>query len=366
MWNDSTGSIAEMLGYTPIAAVPDQVIWDLAVSPMVKATLGKLGDGVVFTRDTVEGDFPGDEVFNLNRHQIKGDADREKVRFPYLCSRYRTEYGLFIIKRDGVKIEASGWFGNPEKGRLEMIYRFGLRDRRYDGTPRANDSCLVAFPYDHPENHRVFEIEGKPADLSSLETSLYSFYPGTRLGVSLGEPELEKFVGKPLTFVDKPDLFMEHFRRVWAMGRFPGQIGATFPDVGKLGHKSFDDIARYAGYDMVETCPSHLHVVRWNLNDGYSFVYPEQEAVYRDIEAALASFSGQKLSPPQQAWLCYLQCLKAESLPEDFASLHFGIPWPHQPVAPDYRYLWLVKPLSDKARGLISEKESEKGKSNAA
>lgn len=354
MLGDYPQQIAELLGFTPISTVGDKDVWRLAVSPMVKATLGEIEDGVVSIRDTVEGDFPGDEVSNLNDHRLfAGGTGR--VRFPYIYSRYRTEYGLFIIKRDGVKLEASGWFGNADKGRLELIYRFGLRDRRFDGTPRANDSALVAFPYDHPVHHRVFEIDGEPTSLTSVETSLYSFFPGTRLGPSLGEFELEEFVGKPLKFVDRPEKFMEHFRRVWKTGRFPGQVGATFPDVGKLGHKGFDDVARLAGYDMVETCPSHLHVVRWNLKDGYSFAYESQEATYRKIEEALAKLDegGDALTASQQAWLCYMQCLEPGDLLANFRKLFFGIEWPHQPVAPDYRYLWLVKPLSEKARKLI-------------
>lgn len=346
-----------LLGITPISTVSDTAIWRTAVSPQVKALLGEIDveraeSGVT---ETVAGKFAGDEVSNQNDHRLYGGTEGF-VRFPFIASYYPTKNGLFVIKRDGMKIEAFGWFGAPPnlqtqgsaQTRMELVFQFGLRDRRFDGTRRANDSPLVHYPYDDPRYNDQLVWQGRRIAMPSLETSLYSFFPGSKIGATCGDAELEQFVASPYRFVDRPELFLRLFNRIWQSDRFPGQIGAPFPDVGKLTHEAFDAIARQAGYEILETCPSHLHVLRWNQKNGYHIVDPVMAATVSELEAGLKRIksAGVTLTRQQEAWVCVLQSLPAEHIPPH---LYLGgAKWPQDNVGP--QNLWLVKPLTDRAR----------------
>jgi hypothetical protein len=146
-------NIGEELGQLPISRVTDEEVWEFLVSPVTKALLGPL-EGTPQTRlmDTVCGLFPGDEVSNLNDHRLSG-GQTGFVRFPYLHTLHKAENGYFIVKRDGMKVKAFCWFGDVFAGRGELILKVGLRDRRFDGTKRANDSALLDYPYDEPPFH---------------------------------------------------------------------------------------------------------------------------------------------------------------------------------------------------------------------
>lgn len=339
--------VAGLLGFTPISTITDQQVWDIAVTPQVKALLGQILEGSYFVSETVKGLFEGDEVSNQNDHRLYG-GQPGYVRFPYIYSKYRTTYGLFIVKRDGIKLEAFGWFGNPDKAKPEMIFQFGLRDRRFDATKRVNDSPLVHYPYDDPKWNALLAVDGKPLELSSLETSLYSFFPGSRIGSTCGDKELESFVGSPYKYVDRPELFLKLFAQAWQSDRFPGQIGAVFPDSGKLVHKAFDKLALAAGYDMLETCPSHLHVLRWNMNDGYYITRPEHRRAHADIESAIARMKsrGVKLTRQQESWICVLQSLPRKYISDEY--FMGGVRWMQDNIGAEN--LWLFKPLSEKSK----------------
>jgi len=61
-----------MLGITPVCFVTDREIRLFAAHPPGKSFLGADLEHYVKVRQTVEGEFPGDEVTNLNDHRLYG------------------------------------------------------------------------------------------------------------------------------------------------------------------------------------------------------------------------------------------------------------------------------------------------------
>ena len=84
------------------------------------AALFAVLSGKIEVRETTQGAFPGDEVTNLNDHRLYGGKEGY-VRDRYIVTTYKTEYGAFIVKRDGVKFKAFGLFGL-----LEMLIYLGI------------------------------------------------------------------------------------------------------------------------------------------------------------------------------------------------------------------------------------------------
>ncbi len=350
MLNFSTSyNAAEMLGLTPLSRtpVPDSMIWEQLLTPTVKAMLGpvtSVGEPQVF--ETTAGHFPGDEASNLNAHLI--DGQEGKVRYPYVSACHRTAFGALVIKRDLRKIRVCAWTGNVDTGNAELIYMIALRDRRFDGTREANDCALLGFPYDHPCNRPL------SPELSSLEISIYSFLPGSRIKDACGDHELEKFVEKPFTFTGRPELFLKLFDRAWASNRAPGQHAAPVKDVAKLVLPGVENVARLCGYDMIEAACSHYHVAMWFTSSGFAFGYQHDAETMKSIAAGLKRIrdEGTPMTRSQQSWVCVLQNLPAELIP---AKLRIGVKWPQDNIS--QTSLWVAKPLSQAASQLVLPKK---------
>lgn len=342
-------SVADIARVTPVAFVTDREIWTQLATPMVKSLLGPIDFAAsrIQLMETTTGLFPGDEVTNLNDHRLYG-GQAGFIRFPYLHSFYKTENGAFIVKRDGVKVEALGWFGDVLKGRGELIFRVALRDRRYDGSRHANDCALVDFPYDDPVLNKPL-----PFDVRSAEISVYGFLPGSRVVASSGDRELDQFIEKPFTFLDRPELFLSLFKRAWQSQRAPGQNAAPIPDVSKLISPRFDAIATKRGYDVLEAAPSHYHVAMWAYALGYRFTDPAQAKLFSDLSAGIArtKAAGVPLNRAQESWVCVIQSLRPlDLIPKE---LYLGGPvWPQDNIGP--QNLWMNKPLSDKGKSLLA------------
>lgn len=350
----SSYDAAVLIGPSPLVKATDELILTHMVSPQIKALLGAAIGGKVELRETQAGLFPGDEVSNLNGHVIVGSNGEKLVRCPYIVSLYEHKNGCLIIKRDFVKVKVFAWLGDWKSGRAELILSTALRDRRYDGTKRANDSSLLDYPYDHPELSKRLVIDGKTADLVTAETSLYSYFPGSSIAKSGGGKQLDEFIAKPFTFIDRPQLFMRLFKRAWKLDRFPGQNSIPIPDVGKLAHAGWEAVANACGIDALETNPSHYHVTLWNMAKGYRFSYAEQEANINAYKAGIQKLkdNGVKLTRAQEAWICVLNNLKQRDLiPEH---LRMDVPkWIQTNL--DQESIWLVKPLSEKAVQLLNQ-----------
>jgi|AGTN01.3.fsa_nt_gi hypothetical protein len=351
----NTGAIA----CTPVSKISDSAIWKAAVTPMVQALLGPFVEkGTSRVGETTEGLFPGDEVSNINqwtRPARPGEKSVSLVRFPYLANYYRTAAGAFVVKRDAVKIKAFGWYGDVLSGKPgELVFSFGLRDRRYDGTPRANDTVLLDFPYDEEVNLPLIIHGRKIENATSLETSLYSYLPGTGIAKACGDETLEKFVASPYAFLDRPEEFLRLFQVAWNGGRFPGQVAVPIPDVGKRFHAAVEVLANKAGYDFIETAPSHLHVLEWNRAKGYFCSDKGQEASIAEFHKRVKTLkaSGVSLSRLQESWLYVVQSLRPVELIPQGLFLD-GPVWPQNNL--DQNNLWLYKPLSAKAHKLLAQ-----------
>jgi len=339
--------IAELLGFTPIARVTDDEIWQHLVTPTVKGLLGEVKvKQPALLLDTKEGLFKGDAVSNLNHHDIKGPDGKERVRYPYLHTIWRTVNGMVVFKRDGVKFEVFCWFGDVEREKGELIFKAALRDRRFDGTTRANDCALLEYTYDNPDYHQRLSQE-----LSSVELSIYGFMPGSRIVDATGDAEFDSFVANPFRFIDDTDHFLALFQRALASKRAPGQFSAPIPDVSQFTLRGFDHLARKYGYDLLEMAASHYHVAKWAMNGGYLLPDPDQALVMSQLAAGLDAIraKGHPLTRTQQSWACAVQSLRpVDKIPATFYMGNSELVWPQDNVS-DY-CLWLYKPLSAKAK----------------
>jgi hypothetical protein len=335
-------NVYEALGFAPIASVSDSDVWWHLLTPLVRALMGNLKvRGKPVLTETLAGAFPGDEASNLNDHELYGEPGF--VRFPYLNTVHITDHGVLVIKRDRLKIKAICWFGDPFKGKGEMIYKVALRDRRFDGTKITNDCALLEFQQCDPNGNLPLPY-GR-----GVENTAYAFMPGSRISEDKTQIEFEQFVGSPFSFMDRPELFLKHFRHAWESGRSPGQIGKPIPDVSRYLLPGFDRIARKCGYDFVEGAVSHYHVVMWELNYGYRCSYQKDADAIAAFSAGIKKLkeSGMKLTRPQESWLCVIQNLRPiELIPPH---LYLGGPiWPQTNL--DQRNLWINHPLNEDAK----------------
>ena len=338
--------IVELLGVTPIAHVTDDQIWTHLVTPTVKGLLGEvMVKEPAQLLDTKTGRFKGDEVSNLNHHDIKGPDGKERVRYPYSHTLWKTVNGAVVFKRDGVKFEVFCWFGDVERERAELIFKAALRDRRYDGTQRANDCCLLEYTYDNPDYHQPISRE-----LSSVELSIYGFLPGSRIADASGDTEFDAFVANPYRFIDDADKFLSLYQRAIQTKRAPGQFSAPIPDVAKFTQLGFEHLARQCGYDLLEMAASHYHVAKWAVGDGFFYADLDQAQVMARLASGLDSIraKGTPLSRTQQSWACVVNSLRPlEKIPDAFQMGAADLFWPQDNISDCC--LWLYKPLSAKA-----------------
>ena len=334
----------ELARQTPIAHITDRDVWQYMVTPVVKALLGPVTSSRIELRDTAANIIPEDRIYNINDHRLYGgDTSQVYARFPYWHSLYVCKKGAIIIRRDGVKVEVLGWYGDLKRKQGQLIWKVALRDRRYDGTKATNDCALEHFPYDDPRLNGNFFPDAK-----TVEIYLFSYAPGSSIVGACGDQELENFVAQPFAYADRPDLFLDLFGRAWKSNRAPGQWSEPIHDAGELMEDNFTAIAKKMGYDMEEVAASHYHVAMWCLHTGYFFTDPVQDAnmtaLRKGIEAIKAR--GTKLTRRQESWITVLQSLPADRIPREFYL--DCARWPQDNIT--LPNLWLWKPLNDKAR----------------
>lgn len=348
-----------LLGYTPVALITDEEIWEQLVTAQVKALLGDIQGGVVSVKETTAGRFAGDETSNLNDHKLYGGKDGY-VRYPFVESFYKTAYGAFQVKRDGLKVKAFCWFGDTEKGTPDLILKLALRDRRFDGAKRANDTALLDYPYDDPKyNAKLGDVvEGVVENASSCELSAYTFMPGSRIVEACGDLEFDQFVEKPYTFLDRPELFLKLFWRAWKTKRGPGQNGNPVPDVSKHVAMAFEKLAASKGYDYLENAPSHFHVAKWTEANGYLYCDTKHAAALKALTDGIKKLKagGMKLTRSQESWVCVIQSLPKEHRPKELDL--DGPIWPQDNIGQEN--LWMWKPISERAKRAHAEKKDSK------
>jgi hypothetical protein len=347
--HDSVSGAVDLLGglAAPVVSVSDLEIWKHLFTPTVRAILGRVTEpGKPQLLETEAGLFQGDSVSNLNNHKLFG-GQNGYVRYPYVETIHRTSFGYFVVKRDPIKFVAYGYLGDIFKGQAEMIYMVALRDRRFDGTPRANDFPLLGFPMDDPQFNSPF------AQSTGVEDTCYAFLPGTKISAgNRDDQEYEDFVSAPYAFLGDPDRFLAHFRRVWKSNRAPGQLGAPIPDVSKLILPAVNALARRHGYDFIYGSVNHYHVGMWEIVKAKrQFRYDRDAKVMADLTAALQRLGQSvKMTRTQGPWVCAVNQLPVDKIPPE---LYLGGPkWEYTNL--DQRYLWLYNPLNRKAAKLAA------------
>jgi len=333
----------ELARQTPISEITDAQVWQFMVTPVVKALLGPVLSSRIELRDTAALIIPEDKVFNQNGHVIVGAENA--VRFPFFHSLYITKKGCLIIRRDGVKLEVLGWFGDLQRKQGQLIWRVALRDRRYDGHKSTNDCALEHFPYDDQKlNGNFFPTA------ASAEIYLFSYAPGSTIVGACGDVELQNFVAQPFAYVDRPELFLKLFWQAWNSNRAPGQWSEPIQDAGDIMEDNFTALCKLKGYDIEEVAASHYHVAMWCKHTGYTFTDPAQNENMNGLIKGIAKIkaAGVKLSRRQESWVTVLQSLPVEYIPQE---LYLdGAKWPQDNIT--LPNLWLWKPLKEEARQL--------------
>ena len=102
----------------------------------------------------------------------------------------------------------------------------------------------------------------------------------------------------------------------------------------------------------IEMAASHYHVAKWAQSGGYVFSSSVQARTFTAINDALAAIraAGHPLTRTQQSWACVAQSLPAEQIPVAL-NMHGPI-WMQDNLG--QQCLWVHKPLTDKARQLLS------------
>ncbi|HEY9714400.1 MAG TPA: hypothetical protein V6C72_13095, partial [Chroococcales cyanobacterium] len=241
-----------------------------------------------------------------------------------------------------------------------------LRDRRFDGTRRANDTALLGFEYDDPRLNSPLELDGNLPP--SVEMSIYGFMPGSRIVDASGDQDLDDFVRNPYTFLDRPELFLELFKKAWVSKRSPGQFASPIPDVAKYVATAFEKLAHSKGYDFLHNAPSHYHVAMWSTSLGYSICNPDDAKTMAELAAGIKRIkaSGVALTRPQESWVCVLQSLREDLIPAEL-NMH-GPKWPQDNIS--QQNLWVIKALNEKANAslknrLLAEKNGSAGGSQS-
>lgn len=338
-----------LLGFTPLSTVSDATVWSKLISPQIRAIIGdivKFGEPQV--TESIKGLVRGIVASNLNQHRLYGGLSDETVRFPYIITVHDTEYGSLVILRDAVMIKVLCFFGRVETPSAQLIYKGALRDRRFDGTKRGNDSPLVEWVFDAHGNRPLPVGHG-------AEISTYGFQPKARVTDYFPQDrEYEQFLANPFAFLTNADTFLKHFNRAWEGGLAPGQVAAPIYDVARVLAKQYEDVARKLGYDFVEATTSHYHVARLVLSRGYRFTYEHDMKTLAALQEGIEKIraGGMKLSRQQESWVCVVQSLRpVELIPN---GLYLGGPeWPQNNL--DEKYLWLNLPLNDRAKQLLPE-----------
>lgn len=336
-----------MLGFSPLLEIPSEQLYSV-LSPTILTLLGDFcGEEDTTVSETQAGSLAGDEVSNLNRHLLYGQTGF--VRYPYIVCTRRTENGAVVIKREMLKVLVLAWFGDFDRGDCQLVMRTGLRDRRFDGTARADDCSLSSFSYSDPANTPQL-IRGRKLAASSVELSVYTHAPGTRLAMHNEDAEFDSFVEQPFAFADRPSLFRELFDRAWISDRAPGQHYLPIADVANNIVRAQERIAVACGYDFMEIAASHYHVARWFLAHHYSFASAEQGQTIHAFRQAIDSLKETiSLSRAQQSWLCVAQHLPSDLIPPGLNLC--GPKWPQDNIGAEC--LWMYKPLNETAKQML-------------
>lgn len=317
--------------------VSNKYIWQNILTPTVRGFLGEPVSEHVETLTTAKGLISWDIAAN-----VSGKLDQDgNLFYPYSYSLVRTTFGALVIKRDKRKLLISAWMGNVFKSEVksELIFKVALRDRKYDGTPQANDSSLLDFPHQGVEN-RIVDPKKTYA-----EVSVYGFIPHSKLYGFEIDKVFRRFLKHPFAFVDQPELFLKLFALAMLVKRAPGQGRQAIPDVSALLGDKMEALAVKLGFDYMSASCSHYHVYKWARSRGYVFDNDKYKDILEkfDQEISKLRHSGIPIERWQESWLCVLQNLPKDKIPREL-KLDESLYWP-QTNLPDSENIWLSKAM---------------------
>ncbi len=302
---DSVPDLAKELGQKVARAaqhITDRHVLGHLLHEGVLARLGLGGEPRLVESGTQEigeqdhGLFPGDGEHHAGRVHVR---------------RYAYPNGVVTIKRNhnALKIHVhQGSLDRPEA--LREMVKFKIRDKRYDGTERANDSPLTDWLYHGPTD------EAHP---HSVELSLYSRDPERHHADVTGDHGMAGFLAEPFGLAGSPE-FLPAWRRAFELAGdpaspvFPGQVAPALSGVAQHFTLGVEPLLRNLGYQRIDNLPSHWNVVHFLRKAGYAITSPDDERAIADLRVALGHLnaSGKARGEPpltraQESWVVLLQ-----------------------------------------------------------
>ena len=301
---DHVPDLARELGHKHVARAAQQItdrhVLEHLLHGDVFALLGGRDEGRLIAAETVQvtehdgGLFPGDGEHHAGRVHVR---------------RYAYPRGLVTIKRNhnSLKIHVHrGSLDRPEA--LREMVKFKIRDRRYDGSTRANDSPLTDWVYhgatDAPHPHAV-------------ELSIYSRDPRRYHGDVTGDHATAEFLAEPFSLAGSED-FLPAWRRAFEHAGqaplFPGQVAPSLPGAAQHFTVGVEALLAHLGYQRIDNLPSHWNVVHYLKKVGYEVPRAEDQQALADLRAALDHVNAARaergepaLTRSQEAWVVLLQ-----------------------------------------------------------
>ena len=301
---DHVPDLERELGHRHIARtaqrITDRHVLEHLLHDDVFALLGGRDEGRLVTAETVQvaehdgGMFPGDGEHHAGRVHVR---------------RYAYPKGVVTIKRNhnALKIHVHrGSLDRPDA--LREMVKFKIRDRRYDGSPKANDSPLTDWVYhgatDAPHPHAV-------------ELSIYSRDPRRYHGDVTGDHATGEFLAEPFSLAG-PEGFLpawrQAFERAGEEPLFPGQVAPSLPGAAQHFTGGVEALLAHMGYQRIDNLPSHWNVVHYLRKVGYEVPRTEDRQALAElresldhVNAARAERGEPALTRAQEAWVVLLQ-----------------------------------------------------------
>ncbi len=298
-----------------------------------------------------EGRLVGIETVHVSEHDpglFPGDGEHHSGRVH--VRRYAYPHGVVTIKRNhnALKIHVHrGSLDRPEG--LRELVKFKIRDRRYDGSERANQSPLTDWVYhgqtDEPHPHAV-------------ELSIYSRDPRHYHGDVTGDHAMAEFLAEPFSLAGSED-FLPTWRRAFELAGktslFPGQVAPSLPGAAQHFTVGVEPLLAQLGYQRIDNLPSHWNVVHYLKKIGYEVPRAEDRQALADLREALDHLSAARnargepaLTRAQESWVVLLQspAFRGNGVPPpdfDLGGKTYPLWLEDDGTA---RNIWMTKPVS--------------------
>ncbi len=280
----------------------DRHVFEHLLHDAVFGLLGGRDAGRLVHSETVSIDehdaglFPGDGEHHAGRVHVR---------------RYAFPAGVVTIKRNHSVLKIHLHKGSLDRpAAMREVVKFKIRDRRYDGSPRANDSPLTDWLYHGPTDR---------ADPHAVELSIYSRDPDRYHRDHRGDRALGEFLAEPFSLAGS-EAFLPAWRRAFELAGdpgapvFPGQASPSLPGVAQHFTLGVESLLRDQGYSRIDNLPSHWNVVHFLRKTGYRTTNPDDDKALGGLREALDHLNAARLARgelpltrAQESWVVLLQ-----------------------------------------------------------